>query len=85
MVRTRVISLDRRLSVVEGLGPAGEAMEAWSAIPGTLRLREVTGAGWDFDDRVWRTAPSPAALGNVRSGGEDAVLVDLQVPRQPPE
>ena len=44
VVRTRIISLDRRLEVVEGLGPAGEAMEVWSAIPGTLRLREVCAA-----------------------------------------
>lgn len=83
VVRTQVIALDRRLGVVEGLGPAGEAMEVWSAIPGTLHLREVTDAGWDFDEHPMRTAPSPAALGAVRRGVEEAVLVDLQVPRRP--
>ena len=85
VVRTRVISRDRRLEVVQGLGPAGEAMEVWSAIPGTLHLREVTDAAWEFDDRSWRHAPSPAAPGDVRRGDEDAVLVDLQVPQQPRE
>lgn len=82
VVRTRVISLDRRLEVVEGLGPAGEAMAVWSAIPGTLRLREVTGAEWNFDNRPWVTESAPPTLGAIRRGGENAVLVDLQVPRR---
>lgn len=84
VVRTRVISLDRQLTVVDGLGPAGEAIEAWSPISGTLSLREVTGAEWDFD-RAWLSAPSPPTLGDVRRGDEGAVLVDLQVLRRGPE
>lgn len=84
VVRTQVIALDRRLEVVEGLGPAGEAMEVWSPIPGTLHLREVTGTEWDFDDRPVRNAPSPATLGAVRRAVEGAVLVDLQVMHRPP-
>lgn len=78
VMRTRIISRDRQVGVWED----GEHM--WLAIPGTLRLREVSGAEWDFDDRAQRTAPSPSALGDVMRGLEDAVLVDLQVQQPSP-
>ncbi|WP_432570211.1 hypothetical protein [Kineococcus sp. SYSU DK005] len=78
-VRTRVIVCDRRLGV-----PDGEQDRSWLPVPGSLRLREVSGADWTFDDegfraRALRDQTCPPVLGDVTHGLDEGVLVDLQV------
>ncbi|WP_432509525.1 hypothetical protein [Kineococcus auxinigenes] len=78
-VRTRIIACDRRLGVQDG-----EQEQLWLPVPGSLRLREVSGPDWTFDDEAFRVQAlraqaSPPVLGDVRHGLDEGVLVDLQV------
>ncbi|NAZ80925.1 hypothetical protein GTR02_03735 [Kineococcus sp. R8] len=78
-VRTRIIACERRLGVQDR-----EREQLWLPVPGSLRLRDVSGSDWTFDDeallaQALLAQACPPVLGDVRHGLDEGVLVDLQM------
>ncbi|WP_328292880.1 hypothetical protein OG218_09035 [Kineococcus sp. NBC_00420] len=79
VVRTRIVVLDRVL-VSQVLQEGYEPADVWVPVPESLRLREVTGPAWDFEQHC---APAQALHGDVSHDHDDGVLVDLVVQQRP--